>query len=100
MSVFLSYLIIPIILLTLVLNGYFRLKIIKNYKNLSRKNANIEPGLIFNKSKDEAFIRKHYPQEAEEILAFSKHIKTMITIASVGFLLILIIFLIVYFTKA
>lgn len=84
----------------LVLNGYFRLKIIRNYKKLSKKNSKIEPGLIFNKSKDEAFIRKHYPQEADEIIAFSKHIKTMITIAVIGFLLILIIFLIVYFTKA
>lgn len=100
MSVFLSYLIIPIILLTLVLNGYFRLKIIKNYKKLSRKNAKIEPGLIFSKTKDEAFIRKHYPEEADQIIAFSKHIKTMIIIASVGFLLILFIFLFVYFTKA
>jgi len=99
MSLFFSYLILPLTIFLVSINIYFRLKIIKNYKYLSKKNPNIEPGLIFDKSKDEAFINEHYPENAAELIAFTKHIKKLILVCILGFAVILSIFLYVYFSK-
>jgi len=80
-----------------LLNFYVRIKVIKSYKRLSAQNPNIEPGLIFKKSKSDQYIREKYPESAEDIISFSKQLRTLIGIGISGFIIILAIFLYNYF---
>jgi len=99
MSIYLTYLLIPIVLLMFAVNIYFRFKIIKSYNRLNKQNPDLEPGLIFKKGRDEAMIREKYPKHAEDIISFSKQIRRLIYFVVIGFALILVIFLTQYFTK-
>ena len=100
MSIWLTYLVIPIMLFLVVMNVYFRVNVIKNYNKLRATNPDLEPGLIFQKKKDASFIRQNYPDIAEELIGFSKHLRRLIFLGIIGFLIILSIFLCVYFLKA
>ena len=97
MSQVLSYLIIPLVLLMVILNVYFRLKIIKLYKSLAKKNIYLDPKILLKKQALEEYVDTTYPQHADEINTFSRHLRTLMYVGIGGFLIILTIFIIVKF---
>lgn len=99
MSLFLSYLIIPVVLLFLVLNVVFRIRILRKYQKLKAKHDNLQFDKVFSEDDREALISSLSPEDAAEVRAFAKHLRQLITIAIVGFALILILFLVVYFNQ-
>ncbi len=96
MSIFLSYLIIPLVLLVIIINVVFRVKIIKKYKQLKKYNFNIDKDLLLNKREIERLYLEKDPVLEKDLLEFSKNLKSMVFVAAVGFVFILIIFLITY----
>ena len=98
-SLFISYFIIPVVLLMVIINVYIRIKIVKSYKTLRDKQVELAPGMIFNKPKADAFLRRNYPNEAEKVIGFIGHLRRLIFFSLVGFILILLIFLFIYFSN-
>lgn len=99
MSIFLSYLVIPLFLLLLGLNVYLRLRIIKKYKTLRNRGINIETSSLMNVERIKEEYGEKDPQLAGQLVEFSNEIRRMVKVAIFGFVLILIIFLIIYFNS-
>ena len=93
-----SYLIIPTVILFLILNVVFRVKIIRQYKALRNKRINIDAKLLLSSKKLKAFVNKEYPDHASEILRFSRLLQTLIALTITGFLIILSIYLYMQFS--
>lgn len=88
-----NYLIIATVLFFLVLNIYFRIKIIGRYKALNNKKINIDPKLMFDKSALQAYIEAHHPEHAQEIDDFRRALNNLLIIAVAGLVSILFLFL-------
>jgi len=99
MSLILSYFIIPLVVLMLLVNVYFRVKIIKKYKTLRDKNIQIGPRELMKKSTREAYISSVQPEYAEELESFAASLNNLVKIVIGGFLLILIGFAFIYFNQ-
>ena len=99
MSLVLSYFIIPVVVLLLLVNVYFRVKIIKKYNFLRNKNIQIGPKDLMNKTKREAYISATQPEYAEELDAFASNLNTLVRLVVGGFLLILVGFTFIYFNQ-
>ena len=93
-----SYLIIPTVILFLILNVLFRVKIIRQYKALRNKRINIDAKLLLSSKKLKAFVQKEYPEYEFEILRFSRLLQTLIALTITGFLIILSIYLYMQFS--
>lgn len=93
-----SYLIIPTVILFLILNVVFRVKIIRQYKALRNKRINIDAKLLLSSKKLKAFVNKEYPEHEFEILRFSRLLQTLIALTITGFLIILSIYLYMQFS--
>jgi len=90
-----SYMLIVAVLFFLGLNVYFRLKIIKIYKALKRKQINIDPGLLLSKTRLKAFAEQNHPSNAHEIMAFGRLLNRLVVVGLCGLLTILVLFLII-----
>jgi hypothetical protein len=97
MSIFLSYLIIPLVLLLLGLNIYFRFKIIRKYKALKKQELHFDVENVFKKSERDKLITALPKDQANQVLEFSDSLRRLVFMAAIGFGLILIIFIITYF---
>lgn len=82
-----------------IVNIYFRVKIVRSYKTLRDKQVELAPGMLFNKSKAEKFLRKNYPKDAEDVISFIGHLRRLIVFSLLGFILILVIFLFINFNS-
>ncbi|NNE25483.1 MAG: hypothetical protein HKN09_01450 [Saprospiraceae bacterium] len=100
MSLFLSYLIIPLVFLLLVINIIFRVKIIKAYKRLKNSRVQLDGGMLMKTD----LIRekyKDYPQEdVDNLVQFTRSLRKLVLFAASGFIIILIVFLILYSQQA
>lgn|GEM_PF-3879539 len=96
MSLYLSKLLVPIIIFIIVINLFLRLKIIKSYRQLAKKDIYVDPKLLLDKKKLESFIEANHPEHHKDIITFKKQLNTLAIIAVSGLLSILIIFLIVH----
>jgi len=96
MSIFLSYLIIPLVVLLLILNIIFRIKIIRKYNKIKNEKMDFEVGSILNKSERKRIIEKLPAEQAEKLIDFSNSLRNLIYIAVTGFVLIFLIFLFIY----
>lgn len=69
----------------LLLNIYFRLKVIKIYRKLRKNNVPLElsPGHLFNKEKLENEIIPQHPNHADDIRIFANNIRFSVRMASV-----------------
>lgn len=99
MSLVFSYFIIPVVVLLLLVNVYFRVKIIKKYNFLRNKNIQLAPKDLMNKTKREAYIAANQPEYAEELTAFASNLNTLVKMVIGGFVLILIGFAFIYFNQ-
>jgi len=99
MSLILSYFIIPLVILLLLVNVYFRVKIIKKYNFLRTKNIQIGPKDLMNKTKRDAYIATAQPEYAAELEAFASNLNTLVKMVIGGFILILIGFAFIYFNQ-
>ncbi|NNE14413.1 MAG: hypothetical protein HKN51_05520 [Saprospiraceae bacterium] len=66
---------------------------------MAKKNITVDPKLVLDKKKFEAFIETNHPDHHEELQSFKKQLRNLIIIAIGGLFWILVIFLIVHFNK-
>lgn len=99
MPIVLTYLIIPLLFLMLAVNVYFRVKMIKQFKALEKKNIQVDPKVFLNKKKREVYFQKHHPQHKVQLTEFSDSMDKLIKIVVAGFLIILISFCYLYFNQ-
>lgn len=90
MDVTLITLVIGFFVALLILNIYFRVKVLKAYKVLVRNKVEFDASHMFNRQKlqDEVIVK--YPKFEKEILDFNNHIRNSIMIA-VGLVLLIAI---------
>lgn len=96
---YLTYLIIPIFLLMLLLNLYFRIKVLKYYRILVKNKVEFEARWILDKRKMEELVLPKYPKYRDEINKFASHIRFSLKLGSFLLLLIILIWAILYFNK-
>ncbi len=96
MSIVFSYLVVPIILLMIIINVFLRLKIIKIYKELRDQNIEIEPGIIFNRERSEAYIAQNYPEHTNQVRALTTNLRRLLLFGLMGLIIIVSIFVYVY----
>ncbi len=94
-----SYFVIPLVLLLLLVNVYFRVILVKQFKFLKEQNIDIDPKILMDKQRREAYFSKHYPQHKDRLDAFSLALTKLIRYVVIGFLLILVSFLYIYFSR-
>jgi len=81
-------LVIGVFIAMLFLNVYFRVKVLKVYKELVRNRVEFHAKHVFNSQKMELEIIPKYPEQADNIRSFSRHMKYSINMASVLIVLI------------
>jgi hypothetical protein len=83
MYIILISLVIGLFVAMLFLNVYFRVKVFKVYRVLVQNKVEFDASHIFNPMKMEEEILPRYPNQKEEILAFSRYLRYSIKMASV-----------------
>ena len=73
-----------------VLNLYFRIKVVRSYRNLSRNGVQFAGSAIFSPSKMQEIIDR-YPDHEKDLLQFSRYLRMSVWMASV-FIVTIIIF--------
>jgi len=88
MYITLVVLIISLVLALLVVNVYFRAKVLKHYKGLVQANVEFDLSHILNKEKMEAEVIPKYPSSSKDIRTFVHHLKVSFRIGMALFVLI------------
>lgn len=83
MYILLISIVIGLFIAMLFLNVYFRVKVMKSYKQLVRNRVEFGYKHIFNKDKMAAEILPKYPHMKQEILTFVNHLQYSIKMATV-----------------
>ena len=96
MSIFVSYLIIPLVLLLLGVNLYFRFKIIKQYKVLKARRVQVDQLHVFNKEKRLQLSNGMSSEDAKLFESFVGNIDKLIRFVIAGFMVILLFFIYLY----
>jgi hypothetical protein len=71
-----------------LLNLYFRIKVLKYYRKLRNSNVEFEPSHLLNRKRLEAEVLPLYPQHRDDIIAFANHIQFSLRCASALIVLI------------
>jgi len=95
-SIFISYLVVPVVLLLLIGNVFFRVKILRSYKKLRNSNVDFLPGMIMNPEKAQSFFRSNYPDQADDLISFVGQLRRLFLYSFAGLIIIVVIFLAVY----
>ncbi|MBK7371884.1 MAG: hypothetical protein IPL56_03135 [Saprospiraceae bacterium] len=77
----LMYLIIVLFALLLLVNIFFRIKVIKSLKVLRESNIQFDAAMVFDKDKLKSFIAAQPPTNGKAISDFSKYLRSSITMA-------------------
>lgn len=80
--------IISLVLALLIVNVYFRVRVMKYYKSLVKARVEFDLSHIINPKKLEQEVLPKYPNSAEDIKTFIRHIKTSFRIGMILFVLI------------
>lgn len=88
MYITLVVIIISLVLSLLGVNIYFRMRVLKYYKNLVKANVEFDLSHVLNPKKLEAEILPRYPNSSHDITTFIHHIKLSFRIGMVIFILI------------
>ncbi len=91
-----TYTIVGIFLVFLILQFYFRVRVLKIYKRLIKNKVQFGSKHILNKKKMEKEILSRYPEHKEDILKFVQEMRFSLQIAS---LLIVLIFIAGYILR-
>jgi len=97
MSVVVSSLVIPLAVLLLLVNIYFRLKIIKRFQALAKKNIRLEPKYFYNKEARAQYLKQS--KHKDELEDFYSTLDKLLRIVLIAFTLILGLFLYQYFNQ-
>lgn len=82
------WIIIGLFIALLFVNIYFRLRVIKHFRNITKAGVEFGAKHIFNDHKLETEVIPRYPNSAEDIRAFAKELKFALKFATGLFLLI------------
>jgi hypothetical protein len=85
------WVVIALFVTMLFINVYFRVKVIKHFRNITRAGVEFGAKHVFNQTKLESEVIPHYPESADDILAFAKHLRMAMKLATILFVLICLI---------
>lgn|SRR5210317_553751 len=85
---FFMWVVIALFAAMLFINIYFRIKVIKHFRNITKAGVEFGAKHVFNQTKLESEVIPRYPESKNDILAFSKHLKMAMKLASILFTLI------------
>ena len=88
MEVILIFLVIGLFVAMLFLNIYFRVKVLQDYRTLSRNRIEFSAKHIFEEKKMRKEIIPNHPEFEVELLRFSSHLRYSIRMATVLIVLI------------
>ncbi len=88
MYITLIVLIISAVVALLFVNIYFRVRVMKYYKNLVRADVEFDLSHVLNKRKLEEEVMTRYPQSRQDIQAFVNHLKFSARIGMILFVLV------------
>lgn len=75
----------------LFVNVYFRIRVIKHFRNITKAGVEFGAMHVFNRSKLESEVIPRYPDSAEDILAFANQLRMAMRFATILFVLICLI---------
>ena len=81
-------LVIALVVALLVVNIYFRVKVMKHYKKLLKAKVEFDLSHVLNRKKLEEEVIPKYPESKEDIYAFVNHLKFSARIGMTLFVLI------------
>jgi hypothetical protein len=84
------YMVIGIFFILVMLQFYFRIRVIKVYKKLVQNKVQFDTSHIFSKKKMESEVLTRYPEHKEDILKFVHEMRFSLQVASVLIILIFI----------
>jgi hypothetical protein len=89
---FMQSLLVVLILSTffaiVLLNLYFRVKVLRHYRKLRDSNVQFDPTHLLNHERLRAEVLPKYPEHADDMMAFAKHIQFSLWCASALIILI------------
>ena len=88
MQAFLSALILGTFAAIVFLNLYFRIKVLHHYRKLRDSNVEFDPTHLLNHERLRAEVLPKYPEHADDMMAFAKHIQFSLWCASALIVLI------------
>lgn len=88
MYITLVSLVIGLVLALLFVNIYFRVRVMKYYKNLVRSKVEFDLSHVLNKKKLESEILPKYPDSLDDIKNFIGHLKVSARIGMILFVLV------------
>jgi uncharacterized membrane protein YjfL (UPF0719 family) len=88
MQAFLSALILGTFAAIVFLNLYFRIKVLHHYRKLRDSNVAFDPTHLLNHERLRAEVLPKYPEHADDMMAFAKHIQFSLWCASALIVLI------------
>lgn len=83
MFVLLISIVIGLFVAMLFLNVYFRVKVLRTYRELAKNRVEFGAAHVFNREKMEAEIMPQYPHMRKEIETFVNHLRYSIRMATV-----------------
>ncbi len=83
MYLLLISIVIGLFVAMLFLNVYFRVRVLKTYRQLVNNRVEFKPVHVFNREKMETEIIPQYPHMAQEIRTFTSHLRYSIRMATV-----------------
>jgi len=100
MSISISSLLIPLVLLIIIVNFYFRIKIIRQYNQLKSKNISVDIKKLMNKKSRDSYISEEHPEYSNELRSISTNMRNLLIFVIIGFIAIVVSFLIVYLNSS
>ncbi len=88
-----------VMLVLLLLNLYIRFRVWKHYVILSKNKVDIPTKYLLNKAKLESEIIPKYPDFADNILAFNKHLQISLRIVSIVLVLITLLAAVIFYFR-
>lgn len=95
----LTFIVIPLCLLLIAINLYFRYVILGKFRKLADKNVDIELGEFINRKKRVTYINNHYPSQKQELMSLGKSMDRLIFSILTIIVILLAFFILRYFTQ-
>lgn len=92
--------VLPLVILIVGINIYFRLRIMRGFRDLHKKGVQLNPADVLSAEAREVLVTQKYPQHKEEIKQLSRHLGLSLKMIVVTVIVMLGIFLFTYFNHS
>lgn len=88
---FFMWLAIALFAAILFVNVYFRIKVIKHFRKITKAGVEFGARHVFDQKRLESEVIPRYPESANDILVFAKHLRKAMKFATALFILICLV---------